>query len=198
MQTMTYAKMKAATPAAAAKATDPWTLDAAPVKVYGVEEVVAVLKYCQLLVLHPTRGYSRVLGITSGVGNTGCGGWGDGVDLGNHGWDAGGDVARSQGNRGGRGVRCNINRGVDGGLAGGGRGVGIHWVCGHGHGAGGGPARAVGHLWSAGSDGVNDGGALVFVSSDSGQDTLSRQTYGCAVVGSVGSNNGGHNGSGDQ
>jgi len=43
MQTMTYAKRKAARPAKAATATEPWTLDAAPVKADGLALVVAVV-----------------------------------------------------------------------------------------------------------------------------------------------------------
>jgi hypothetical protein len=37
MQTMTYAKRKAARPATAATTTEPWTLDADPVNWVGVE-----------------------------------------------------------------------------------------------------------------------------------------------------------------
>jgi len=43
MQTMTYAKRKAARPAKAATATEPWTFEAAPVKADGFALVVAVV-----------------------------------------------------------------------------------------------------------------------------------------------------------
>jgi len=112
-------------------------------------------------------------------------GWGDGVDLGDHSWDAGGDVARSQGHGcGGDWVDwsdwvcwCNIAAGGGGSSL---RGaIDIGWVRWYNIGAGVGPGRAVGDLRTAGGDGVNDSRA------------------GCAVVGGVGSNNGGHDGSGD-
>jgi hypothetical protein len=57
------------------------------------------------------------------------------------------------------------------------------------------PGRAVGHLRSAGGDGVNDSGALQLVSTDS-LNGSSGCAYGGAVV-SLGSSNGGHDGSGD-
>ena len=108
-----------------------------------------------------------VLGICDISRRWGCG-WGDGVYAGDHSWDASGDVLGSKGDRRGHWVgwdrRWVGNSSWGGGGARGG-GVGIdNWG---GQSAGIGPGRAVGHLRSAGSDGVNDGGALVLVSTDS-------------------------------
>lgn len=104
-----------------------------------------------------------------------CGGWGwgggDGVHLGDHSWDTGGDVARSEGDGcGGNWVHwihrdrhwvCWGNIG-GGGAWGGAVGIDNWGRLGVGS-AGVGLARAVGHLRSAGSDGVNDGGGLILV-----------------------------------
>ena len=46
MQTMTYAKMKAARPAKAAITIEPWTLEAAPVNWYGVPVAAGALWGC--------------------------------------------------------------------------------------------------------------------------------------------------------
>jgi hypothetical protein len=116
------------------------------------------------------RGVVGICDLAGGGGNTGWS-WGDGVHLGDHSWDASGDVARSQGDRwGGGGVDgCRVGGCSIGGCAiyGSGGAVGIHWVrCWGrtGHGASVCSGRAVGHLRSAGGDGVNDGCALMPVS----------------------------------
>jgi len=64
MQTMTYAKRKAARPATAAITTEPWTLDADPVNWVGVE--VAAGRVAFLAYVNP----AVEDGTTAGVGVT--------------------------------------------------------------------------------------------------------------------------------
>lgn len=103
----------------------------------------------------------------SGRGNTGWG-WGDGIDGGNHSWDAGGDVFGGQGHWGGNWVDRGRDwvdwvGGCDVRCAGTGGAVGVHyWGVGGTGNRGGGSGRAVGDLRSAGGDGVDDSGALMF------------------------------------
>ena len=113
------------------------------------------------------RGVVRICNVSSG-GNWG---WGDSVHLGDHSWDASGDVAGCQGHGlGGHWVDrvcdwvgwCGIGGGGDWGRA-----VDIDRVGGLCKRAGVGLARAVGHLSTAGGDGINNGGALRRVNMDS-------------------------------
>ena len=112
-----------------------------------------------------------VLGIGDIAGRWGCG-WGDSVHAGDDSWDASGDVLGSKGHWRGNWVSWDRSWVGHGSWGGGGArdgGVGIdNWG---GHSAGVCLGWAVGHLRSAGSDGVNDGGALVCISTDSSRQT---------------------------